>query len=72
MQNLEVRSSNSILLSFSFLFTSIQIEGFGDDQGNRYDHEVAVAHKEFYLDSALASLPLGKVPHSRRPSGGKG
>lgn len=32
----------------------------GADQRNRYGHEVAVAHSEFYLGGALAGLHLGK------------
>jgi len=40
----------------------------GAEQRNRHDHEVAVAHSEFYLGRDLTGLHLGTVPHSRRPS----
>lgn len=42
----------------------------GIDQGNRYEHEVALARSEFYLGGALSGLHWKKVPHNKRPARG--
>lgn len=48
----------------------VSSRGFSVDQGNRYDHEVALGTPRALFGPCIEGLHAGDVPHSMWPSGG--
>lgn len=64
INNLEL---NSLYLSKMQELCSEFVD-LGNDQGKRYDHEIAVGHNKLYLSGNLTGLQERDVPYSVRPS----